>query len=296
MDLIGFIKNKFPIPQYLVVTLLIFISMYFFAGFTENKIILSINSILGFLIVFLIFFRIRLFDEIKDFDDDKSFISQFITPKECKKIAIFCIFLEGLLSFVIGFYVFLFYIIVFFYTIIMFYDFFLKKILLKNRVLYNYVHQTFTILLGVFVFVIYHFSLAKINILYIVFLIFAYFIMGLVEITRKLRSKDHPFYYRSYVYLLEKNHFLIYSISTLFFIMVLSIAIHFFIDSVIVFYLIHMLLFIYVCLLTIGYVIKYKFFSRSLLQGSYFCYMVFSFLLLIISVILTKSVELKIMI
>ncbi len=291
MDLIGFIKNKFPIPQYLIVTLLIFISMYVFAGYNDNKIVFSINSILGFLIVFLIFFRIRLFDEIKDFDDDKSFISQFITPKECKKIAMLCIFFEGLFSIIIGFYIFLFYIFVFFYTIIMFYDFFLKTILLKNRVLYNYVHQTFTIIIGLFVFVIYNKSLAKINTLYILFLIFAYFIMGLVEITRKLRSKDHPFYYRSYIYLLKNNHFLIYSISTLFFIMVLSIAFHFLIGSNFVFYFLHLLLFIYVSLITIGYIKKYKNISRNLLQVSYFCYMAVSFLLLIISVFLTKTVE-----
>lgn len=291
MNLIGFIKNKFPIPQYLIVTLLIFISMYVFAGFNDNKIVFSINSILGFLIVFLIFFRIRLFDEIKDFDDDKSFISQFITPKECKKIAILCIFLEGLFSVIIGFYVFLFYLIVFFYTIIMFYDFFLKNILLKNRVLYNYVHQSFTIMLGLFVFVIYNKSLAEINTLYVLFLIFAYFIMGLVEITRKLRSKDHPFYYRSYVYLLKKNHFLIYSISTLFFIMFLSIVIHFLVESNLIFYFVHGLLFIYVSLITIGYIKKYKNISRSLLQVSYFCYMAVSFLLLIISIVLTKTIE-----
>lgn len=287
---IQYIQERFSISSNLLIILLLYLSLYIIAGMKESSIVFSYKTLFGFLTMFTVFFRIRIFDDIKDYNMDTELLSQFITLKKLKLLVIPLIGIEALFSALISTQAFLFYLIVLVYTLIMFFDFFIHEPLVKNRLIYNFVHQTFIFIWPLYVYVIYHNTIQTItkHNLYLGFLIVLYFIMGLVEIIRKLRGPDHPYSFRSYVHTLGRKKFSIYVLGMVF---PATIITGFILPNITlnaVFYLVYGIVSLSVVLLTILFTKERV--NRVTIRAAYVLFIIATLSTIILSILISKPI------
>ena len=208
--LFTYLKQRFPLSMYIPIVLLFFVTFYVSASVVDSRLVVSIRTLIGFFIVFLLFFHIRLFDDIKDYQKDLSRdVKRVLDIQKLKQYLIVALMLESICSFILGFQVFLFYLILLVFTIGIFYDFFIRKWLNEYVLVFNFTHQFFIVLLGMFIFFLYHQSIVKISLIYWIFLFDMYLVFALFEFTRKLKKEVKSMGQRSYITIFGKTRFTI---------------------------------------------------------------------------------------
>lgn len=217
-NFLRYIKKRFQPIFFIPITLIFYLSFHLFSEINKTDITISIETLFGFLIVFLIFFHIRLFDDIKDYKKTDPY-----KKTSLKKYLITAIFLEIVLSIFLGLSVLIFYIILLLFSIGIFYDFFIKKILTRNILINNFTHQILIILIGIFIFIINYKDILKIDHNYLIFTLNLYLIFAFFEFTRKIKNKKDKDYKKSYNYIFGKNKFSLILITLTFFTCFLTI-------------------------------------------------------------------------
>jgi 4-hydroxybenzoate polyprenyltransferase len=257
--------------------------------------VFSFRTLLGFLTVFLIFFHLRLFDDLKDYDKDRSrfpdrlLSKELITVNQIKYVSVLIIGLETIFSSILGLQAILFYLIVLFYSILMYFEFFIKDRLKKNVLVYNFSHQILIVLMGIYIYVVYHSAIQTINVIYLCFLLNMFLIFALFEFTRKIKHEKDPHFDLSYIYNFGRRKFSILITSLLFIVTALSI---FTITSVTtnpIFYLLQILVALCTFVLSILYVKESSRVSYKTIKISYSVFMLLILLIFIISILISKQ-------
>ena len=204
-----YIKERFPLSFNIPIIFILNVTIYMAAGITENEIIFSTTVIPGFIAIFLVFFHLRLFDDLKDYSKDKK--TYIMTQKQIKYLAFFAILLEIILVLFLGLITLFFYLIVLLYSILMLYEFFLSEKLTKNILLYNLTHQIIIIFIGIYVYSFYYKTYKIDKPIFFLFLILILIILSMFELIRKIKSKCEKDYERSYEYKIGKPRFTVYT-------------------------------------------------------------------------------------
>lgn len=153
-ELIYYTKERFPVFTALFFSLVILLSinLYFFNNFNLNS-FFYVNIAL----LFLFLFRVRIMDDIKDFNYDNNFHKNravqkgIISIKKLKKILFFVLLVELFLQFFLPSFAIYFYLFLIFYSFLMFKDFFNNKLSKNHFFLYILLHQL------IFAFYLYYF-------------------------------------------------------------------------------------------------------------------------------------------
>lgn len=210
---ISYIEKRFPITKNLPIILLFYLSIFLYSGVLDKKIVLSIRLLLGFIVFFLIFLRIRIFDDIKDYRFDKKrhpdrpLSRNIVSVKQMKNICFFVILIEASISAILGLHTFLIYTLALVFTILIYFEFFMKKLLTKNKIVYNSTHQIIIIVLALYVYTVYNQTLQEINILHVLLFLNMFLIFSLFEFTRKIKNREDDYYKDSYQYHFGKKKF-----------------------------------------------------------------------------------------
>jgi len=151
--------------------------------------------VIAFLALFLFLLRLRLFDEIKDFEHDKIYYPDrpvsrgLISISEIKTAIWIVIILEILLSIIGGINSLLFFVIAFSYSLLMAKEFFVPKWLKSHFTVYIFSHEILLIPLYFYLFSLSGFSFKHITESNFILLTgFLFCIFFLLEVTRKMRS------------------------------------------------------------------------------------------------------------
>jgi 4-hydroxybenzoate polyprenyltransferase len=147
--------------------------------------------------LFLFFFRLRIFDEFKDYDHDLKYYSSrpvprgLISKKELSYLLIPLIILEVLIAWFSGTDSIILFIFSFVYSLLMFKEFFVKNWLKTNFTLYIFSHEILLFPLFFYLCAINGFNLISLeNTFYWYLILYVGLFMFLLEITRKVRPKD----------------------------------------------------------------------------------------------------------
>ena len=196
------------------IIILFYFTYYFFIGGLEEKIIISFRSLIGFLIVFFMFFHIRIFDDIKDYKKDiKSKKSKyFLDITKMKKLLLALVIIQIFLLIFLSIEAALLYFFLLIFSIGIYYNFFIDNFLSKRVFLNNLLHQFFIILLGLFIFTIYHLDFINISYDYLIFVINMYFVFAFFEICRKIKKQDNELFAYSYANIFGKLKFTVLSL------------------------------------------------------------------------------------
>jgi len=284
-NLSKYIKKRFSPLFFVPITLVFYLSFYLYSETNNDDIALSITTLIGFLIVFLIFFHIRILDDIKDYKEE------VYNKESLKKYLIAIIILEILLSTLLGANILAIYLILLLFSAGIFYDFFIRRFLTKNLLLKNFTHQTMIILIGVFIFLINHKNILKIDYYYILFCFNMFFIFALFEFTRKIKDKKEEESNKSYNNIFGKKNFSILIITMIALICFLTIIsfeeINYFI--ILVFESIISLILIATTVLYLRNKIKEK-----VLKKACFLFLLLTLLMIIFTIIYTKDISFEI--
>ena len=147
-NLYKYLKQRFPIIN-MVLFAILFLTVYSVAHFfnpiqTDN---LHLLDFLGIVACIFFFFRLRVFDEIKDYDMDlnnhpgRILQSGQITLKELKAIAVVGTFIEIAWSFSMGLPTLLAWLAAFSFSVLMRYEFFISSFLKKILLVYAISHM-----------------------------------------------------------------------------------------------------------------------------------------------------------
>jgi 4-hydroxybenzoate polyprenyltransferase len=149
------------------------------------------------LALFLFFFKLRLLDEFKDYTHDKKFHPErpvsrgLVKLDELKPWIIICLFLEILIAIIFTKSSFFIYGIVLIYSFLMYKEFFCAEKLRKNFTLYILLHEIVIIPLSMYLLAINKIPVnAILNQHFILIIIFVATQLFLLEVARKIRSKD----------------------------------------------------------------------------------------------------------
>jgi 4-hydroxybenzoate polyprenyltransferase len=149
-----FIQERFPLLKHSVSLLFFFLAnaSVATASFTFK------NSFLSFCIVFLTFFRLRIFDEIKDYPNDclihpgRPLARGLISVSEAKMTAFAIMGIELSLSLMLGLPAFLGSVIVCLYSLLMYREFFIGSWLRPRLATYALIHTPISSLISLFIF------------------------------------------------------------------------------------------------------------------------------------------------
>ncbi len=153
-------KERFPVAPALVFAAALYCSSYFLGGLFSPESPQHISEIiLGSILVFLITFHLRIFDEHKDYKKDiiahpERMLSRGdITLSDLRKLLLIIIALEIAVGFYLGVYTLVIWAIIFFYTFLMLKEFFVPGFLNRHMGIYLLSHQILVpivLLLGFF--------------------------------------------------------------------------------------------------------------------------------------------------
>jgi 4-hydroxybenzoate polyprenyltransferase len=209
IEFLKYIKERFPLSANIPVIFIFNITLYMGAGITENEIIFSNKAIPGFIAIFLVFFHLRLFDDLKDYSIDKKI--NLLTKKQIKIFAFFVILAEIILVLMLGIIPLFFYLIVLLFSILMLYEFFIGKKLEKNVFLYNLSHQIIVVFIGIYIYSFYYKTYKIEEPIFFLYLLLMLSILSIFELIRKIKNKNDDDYEKSYEFKVGKFKFTIYT-------------------------------------------------------------------------------------
>ena len=196
----AFLAERFPLVSYGVLIVSYYSSNQFLAYTLSHPgmpMFYSGRSLLGAIILFCIFFHLRVFDEHKDYDDDLKFYPErvlqrgLITLTHLKWLGLAAITVEIILSLCCGFPAFVALAAVLLFSWLMLKEFFIGKWLKKHFLLYAMLHMLIMPLLALLVFSIstdrYFWEADRWFILYA---FVGFFVTFNWEISRKIRVPD----------------------------------------------------------------------------------------------------------
>ncbi len=148
------ILERFHPGQYLPMILVFTLAnaMYFNFSYQEN--LTSFRLVLTFMIMCSAFFRLRLFDEIKDYQTDlkinptRPLARHAISITDTKKVILILIGFELALAFYLGLNPFLFHALALTYSLLMYEEFFIGESLRPHLTTYAITHTFVSVLLG----------------------------------------------------------------------------------------------------------------------------------------------------
>ena len=285
-NFLGYIKNRFSPLQFIPIILIFYLSFHLFSEISEKTITISLETLIGFIIVYLIFFHIRLLDDIKDYKKTDPYKKTIL-----KKYLIIVILLEIILAILLGLNSLLFYTAILLLSIGIFYDFFIKKILTKNILINNFTHQLIIIILGLFIFIINNKEILKINYTYLLFTFNMYLIFAFFEFTRKIKNIKDKDYKKSYNYMFGKKKFSLLIILLTF--LTGSLTIFTFLKSIYIpaIIIIEGFIAIFTIVLTLYYLKKHI--KEKTLKKICFLYLLLTLLFIIFTNIILKNIIFK---
>lgn len=283
-----YLKKRFPLTINIPIIFIFNITLYMGAGITEKEIIFSNSVIPGFITIFLIFFHLRLFDDLKDYSKDSK--PQMMTQKQIKYLAFFTILLEIILVLTVGIISLFFYLLVLLYSILMLYEFFIGEKLSKKILMYNLSHQFIIVLVGFYIYSFYYNTYIINKPIFFVYLLLMLSSLSIFEIVRKIKNKDEEDYKKSYEYLFGKTKFVI---NTTIFVLLIGIS-----SFVILFYTskkqMSAILQIVITSLTLIILLRYSKKSskiaNTLLKKITIAYLLSSILLLDLTVLISRDI------
>jgi 4-hydroxybenzoate polyprenyltransferase len=200
-----FINERFSFLQHIVLLTFLFLANLFVALNVTN-VAFNIKSLIVLVIIYLTFFRLRIFDEIKDYKNDLIFHPDrplargLIDVNEAKKVAFSLMGIEIFLSSFLGFSALVGIVIVSLYSLLMYKEFFIGFWLRNKLTTYALFHTLVSSLISYFIFS----SITKIYIWdipreYLLFGIANWMIFNVFEFGRKTfakaeEKKDVPSY------------------------------------------------------------------------------------------------------
>ena len=154
--------ERFPVVKNSIFVLIFVFSAYIFSGlvFTGGLTGMEIPLVKGytvagiFIVVFLIFFQLRISDEFKDYEEDLKYRSYrpvqrgVISLEELRNIGIVTIIIQLTLSFIINFKMIFLLVAVWIYMFLMAKEFFVKEWLKSRMVLYALSHVVIMVLIA----------------------------------------------------------------------------------------------------------------------------------------------------
>lgn len=192
-----FIKERFNPITNTPVILAYFASNVLFLFICYGKSVAWFPLFSGFLLVWLIFFHMRLFDDIKDYETDRLYNKErplprgLITIKEYGAVTLICIILEIVIALWFGQEVFSTYTLVLSFTLLMRQEFFIGEWLRPRMELYAASHTLSAFLMGVLII-----SLASGKMIWqmpisaVLFSLGSWFVFNVFEFGRKTFSKE----------------------------------------------------------------------------------------------------------
>lgn len=152
-----FIQERFPLGSHLVMIFL-FVSAHF-AILSQRGILVTPGAgILIFVTMVLFFFKMRLYDEIKDYETDlvvnkgRPLPRGLISVPEVKKAIAICLLLELLLFFFLGTNASMVLIVAMSYSLLMYNEFFIGKWIRPHLTTYAMMHTIVTVPMGLSIF------------------------------------------------------------------------------------------------------------------------------------------------
>lgn len=286
-NLFIYLKERFPLTINIPIIFIFNITLYMGAGITENKIIFSNTVLPGFITIFLIFFHLRLFDDLKDYSEDKTHI---MTQKQIKYLAFFTILLEVILVLMVGIISLLFYLLILVYSILMLYEFFIGEKLAKKILVYNLSHQFIIVFIGFYIYSLYYNIYVIDRPVFFVYLLLMFSSLSIFEIIRKIKNKDEEDYKKSYEYLFGKTNFVI---NTVMFALLVGIA-----SFVILFYtlknqmsaIFQIIITFLILVVLLKYSKKSSRITNSLLKKITVVYLLSSILLLDLTILVSRDI------
>lgn len=193
-----YLAERFKPFQYLLFAAMLFISGHLLTKNNDSLFSNLLVIILGVLTLYLIFFRLRAFDDMKDKDiddrihPDRPVQRGVITLNTLAKLSLIALLIEFLMNLLLGIGALILYAGLMTFTLIMFKEFFLRKFLRRDIFLYAVTHVTALGLCGIYAAMlypaVYH---VPINVsVVILFGLISYLLGLLFEMTRKMPSKN----------------------------------------------------------------------------------------------------------
>ncbi|MBT7552892.1 UbiA family prenyltransferase [bacterium] len=195
-NFLQYLKERFPLQQFALLTIIFALvstlSVQTYLGQIDYA-----SIVYSCLALFLFLFRLRLFDEFKDYKHDKEYYPDRPIPRglmkltDLKKIILVVLFLEVIISFTYYPGSTLIFVIAVLYSLLMFKEFFISDWLKEHFTTYIVSHE---ILLFPLFFYIFSLSGFEINNFYTPHFWWLFLFLGgqlfLLEVTRKFRSED----------------------------------------------------------------------------------------------------------
>ncbi len=194
-----FIKERFPLGEHLLLILFFFLANAFIAALTMEQVIwpLTRNHILSFFVILYVFFHMRIFDEIKDYQTDlkvhpeRPLARSLISLNEAKFVAFFMIFLEIFISFFISLEALLSCVFVCVYTLIMYKEFFISQWLRPRLATYAMMHTIVSSWMSLYIFSsVCNLHFWQVPIEYWIFAFSNWMIFNIFEFGRKTFGKE----------------------------------------------------------------------------------------------------------
>lgn len=189
--------ERFHLGQFIPLTLILGgvlatgTQSFFYQKIQIYSLLISVSAL------FLFLFRLRIFDEFKDYEHDIKHYSDrpvprgLISKKELGCVLIPVIFFEFLIAFVFGQSAIILFIISFLYSLLMFKEFFIKDWIKKHFTVYIASHEILIFPLFFYICALNGFKLTLINSSFFWLLVlYVGAFMFLLEVARKVRSKD----------------------------------------------------------------------------------------------------------
>lgn len=196
-NLLPYIHERFPLSQFIPLSFIfgahasLFIKVFSQSAYNFITIAFAILALLLFL------FRLRLFDEFKDYEHDKKYYPKrpvsrgLISLRSLQPLIIVVLFLEFLISVAFGLVSFLFYLAALLYSLLLLKEFFLKQWLRKHFTLYILLHEALAIFLFYYLYAIntnnLSFLSSAIVMAHALFLTISFFSL---EVARKIRPQS----------------------------------------------------------------------------------------------------------
>ncbi len=152
-----FIKERFPLPSHLLMILL-FVGGHLALLRSAGTQVLIADGIIVFLAILIFFFKMRLYDEIKDYDLDCQINKDRPLPRGLLKVSDVkngiwvCLVLEISLMSLLGVKATLSFMIAIFYSLLMYKEFFIPKLLRPHLTTYAVSHTIVTIPMSLAIF------------------------------------------------------------------------------------------------------------------------------------------------
>jgi heme O synthase-like polyprenyltransferase len=191
-------KERFPLQQFVPLSLLFVLVMgVLIQNNTLGSGISYYTFIWPFLALFLFLFRLRLFDEFKDYDHDLKYYPNrpvargFIKLSELFSVILVISFFEIIIGFSNLYTSLILFMVTFLYSLLMFKEFFCAAWLKKHFTMYILSHEILVIPLFFYTYSLFGLDWAELSNSFIwILTIFLGGQLFLLEITRKFRSKD----------------------------------------------------------------------------------------------------------